>query len=68
MRVTYYDHYGLDVRDVDSTSFFPWNPASRNGFRQWFILQHWNGLNASPQPKPFVTTMEEIVAFSGYLN
>ena len=66
MRVTYYDHYGLDVRDIDGTSFLPWNPASENGFRQWFILQHWDNLGASP--KPFVNVMDDTIAFSGTIN
>ena len=39
--------------------------ATLNGFRQWYILQHWNALSAEPHPKPFVTTMEFDVSFSG---
>ena len=35
------------------------------GFRQWYILQHWNELNATVQPKPFVTVVSYTVPFSG---
>ena len=37
-------------------------------FRQWYILQHWNELDASVQPKPFVTIIEFSVPFSGVIN
>jgi len=37
------------------------------GFRQWYIMQHWNELNAPVQPKPFVTKMVFTVPFSGTL-
>ena len=57
MRVTYYDHFGLGADDIDK--------FDQSGFKQWFVLQHWNGLNASPQPKPFITTIEFVVTFSG---
>lgn len=61
VRITYYDHFGLDIADIDDyiiNTFF--------GFRQWFIMQHWKDLGVNPQPKPFVTrmTIESAFAFT----
>ena len=35
------------------------------GFKNWFILQHYNNLNVDKHPKPFVTVMEIEESFSG---
>ncbi len=66
MRVTYYDHFGLDVNDMTGNyGYQSLGIQSLLGFHQWFILQHWNDLNADVQPKPFITTIEFEVPFSG---
>jgi len=65
---TYYDHFGLDVNDMTGRfSFKSLAVTSLLGFRQWFILQHWNDLGATNQPKPFITTIEFTTTFSGVI-
>lgn len=54
------DHFGLDVRDIDHNPFddikdndgkpYEW----MNGFRSWYLLQHFKGYGY----KPFITKME----------
>ena len=70
IRVTYYDHFGLDKRDMQLDSYdFPFiEPGRLAGFQQWFILQHWTGLNAEVQPKPFITTISFETTISGRLS
>ena len=70
IRVTYYDHFGLDKSDMQLDSYdFPFiEPGRLAGFQQWFILQHWTGLNAEVQPKPFITTISFETTISGRLS
>ncbi len=69
LKFTFYDHFGLDTpdmnRNLNPLSIPPLYPSSFEGFRQWYILQHWEGLGASVQPKPFVTVVSFTVQFSG---
>lgn len=37
------------------------------GFRQWFIIQHWDELEATVQPKPFVTIVSIDIPIGGSL-
>lgn len=37
------------------------------GFRQWFIIQHWDELEATVQPKPFVTVVSIDIPIGGSL-
>ena len=55
LKFTFYDHFGLDTPDMTEEVIFDAVPGLIPGFRQWYILQHWNGLGATTQPKPFVT-------------
>jgi len=71
MKVTYYDHFGLDEADVSGGHpnwFTNFVIENLQGFQQWFILQRWDRLNAPAQPKPFITLMEFEVPFSGVIN
>lgn len=68
MRVTYYDHFGVDKSDLSLEKDWLIKPAEFQGFRQWFILQHFQDLGASVQPKPFITTIEITEPFSGVIN
>ena len=40
-------------------------PGLLSAFRQWYILQHWENLEADTQPKPFLTLITFTVPFSG---
>lgn len=56
-RVTLWDHFGLDLPDIQ-----PNKPAGYlDGFRAWFILQHFLGY------KPFVTKITFTKEFKGSL-
>lgn len=73
IKFRFYDHFGLDTLDLTENKLGKWPPAfqspgSSPAFRQWYILQHWNDLDATIQPKPFVTIMEFSVPFSGELD
>lgn len=48
LRIIVYDHFGLDMADVEKFSFAA-------GFRAWYVLQHIRGY------KPFLTSMECII-------
>lgn len=56
VRITFYDHFGLDLPDVgpdpDTGTVKPYGLLP--GFRSWFILQHLDTLAY----KPFVTVVE----------
>ena len=64
MKITYYDHFGLDVADLNKDGFAG-IVGYMNGFKNWFILQHYNNLNTNIHPKPFVTVIEIEESFSG---
>ena len=64
MKITYYDHFGLDVADLNKDGFAG-IVGDMNGFKNWFILQHYNNLNTNIHPKPFVTVIEIEESFSG---
>lgn len=68
LRFTFYDHFGLDTNDLKESKEIL-NIEIQLGivpaFRQWYILQHWDSLGESPQPKPFVTRVSYTVSFSG---
>ena len=61
----FYDHFGLDTEDL--TDEYAFNLACWNfeGFRQWYIIQHWDDIEAAVQPKPFLTVVSFTVEFSG---
>ncbi len=68
LRFTFYDHFGLDTLDMTQPhqlnlvcGYFP-------GFKQWYIIQHWDSLGAQVQPQPFVTLVSYTVAISGSLS
>jgi hypothetical protein len=65
IRFTFYDHFGVDTADLSEEKFLGVEPGTIAGFRQWYILQHWDELGAPIQPKPFVTIVSYTVAFSG---
>ncbi|WP_455593519.1 DUF3289 family protein [Bacteroides sp.] len=48
LRIVVYDHFGLDIRDVQKYGAIA-------GFRAWYVLQHIRGY------KPFLTVMECII-------
>lgn len=53
IKITLYDHFGLDIPDVKMGKDQK-NYGFLAGFRSWFVLQHWNQMGY----KPFITTME----------
>ena len=65
IRFTFYDHFGVDTTDLASDKFLGFAAGLMSGFKQWYILQHWNELESSVQPKPFVTNISFSVPFSG---
>lgn len=74
IKFRFYDHFGLDTLDLTANKLEDMGlqgklaTGSCPAFRQWYILQHWNELDASVQPKPFVTIIEFSVPFSGVIN
>ncbi len=60
IRVSIFDHFGLDLPDVQKIY------VNLAGFRSWYILQHWEKL----AKVPFITKMEMDYIFHGniYLN
>ncbi|MCI8388381.1 MAG: DUF3289 family protein [Clostridiales bacterium] len=68
MRVTYYDHFGLDINDLSNgypSTFKSLFTANIDGFRQWFILQHWIDLRDYIHITPFVTLIQFDIPFNG---
>ena len=73
LRFTFYDHFGLNIADLTEWRKVElWNMEikvmrtdSVPAFRQWYIIQHWDELNADVQPKPFITHVTYTVSFSG---
>ena len=65
LEFTFYDHFGLDTLDLRDEKYSSMTAGMFPGFRQWFILQHWNDLEGSVQPKPFVTNVTFSVSISG---
>ena len=65
LEFTFYDHFGLDTPDLRDEKYSSMTAGMFSGFRQWFILQHWNDLEGSVQPKPFVTNVTFSVSISG---
>jgi hypothetical protein len=57
MRLTFFDHFGLDDGDVRTFGNFA-------HFRNWFILQRFNG-NFRYSYEPFVTRFTRSVAVTG---
>ncbi len=68
LEFTFYDHFGLDTSDLATGKYGNVDTGLLIGFRQWYILQHWSELNASVQPKPYVTIISYRVNFSGTLE
>ena len=68
IRFTFYDHFGLNTADLseEKLSRLKYKLGMIPGFRQWYILQHWDDLGTDVQPKPFVTVVSFTVPFSGY--
>ena len=66
MKITYYDHFGLDIKDMNGYGGLKEIAIDLlDGFSSWFILQHCKELTFSVQPKPFVTVIEIGVSFIG---
>lgn len=65
LRFTFYDHFGLDTPDLSTEKYGSIKAGTMPGFREWYILQHWNDLGYSVQPQPFVTIVSYTVSFSG---
>ncbi|OSN01297.1 MULTISPECIES: DUF3289 family protein [Lonsdalea] len=65
IRVTFYDHFGLDIPDVgpDPTNGSIKKYGMLLGFRSWFILQHLKTFGY----KPFITVMEMDYPIKGAL-
>ena len=68
LRFSFYDHFGLDTSDLEDKKYGNMQAGFVPGFRQWYILQHWSGLAASVQPKPFVTKVSFTIPFQGTYN
>lgn len=41
LRITFYDHFGLDTSDLSDKKYGSLTAGMLPGFRQWFIIQHW---------------------------
>ncbi len=54
-----YDNFGLDSPDIEKH-------GQRSGFREWFMLQHYDGYEG--KYKPFITVIQFDVEFSGRIN
>jgi len=65
LKVIFYDHFGLDTEDLTKERKLNITASMFPGFRQWYILQHWDELEAPVQPKPFVVDISFSVPFSG---
>ncbi len=59
IRITVYDHFGLDQPDLDANLFKPFGVV--DGFRAWFILEHLRGYI------PFWTVIETEAEIEGSL-
>lgn len=57
VKITIYDHFGLDVRDVEKIYVY------LAGFRSWFVLQHYDFFDG--KYLPFVDIMEFEESFEG---
>ena len=87
MLITYYDHFGLDIDDITCPSESRKRESERfvdkakreaakivtqsGGFKQMFIMQHWQGLTTivgENRPKPLITKIEFKVKFSGKIS
>lgn len=68
LRFSFYDHFGLDTSDLEDKKYGNMQAGFAPGFRQWYILQHWSGLAAAVQPKPFVTKVSFTIPFQGTYN
>ncbi len=65
VRFTFYDHFGLDTADLSEEKYGDLVAGTMPGFRQWYILQHWDALGVYNHPKPFVTIVSYDVEISG---
>ena len=68
MRITYYDHFGLNTEDFTYDGYGGFKGLSVNmlgGFHHWYIMQRYKDLEGAIHPKPFITTIEFTTAFSG---
>ncbi|MGK4327341.1 DUF3289 family protein [Lonsdalea quercina] len=65
VRVTFYDHFGLDTPDIgpDPSNGSIKSYSALGGFRSWFILQHLDRFGY----KPFITVMEMDYPIKGEL-
>ncbi len=59
LRYTLYDHFGLDQADVEEYGYL-------DGFRSWYILQHYSGYNSAY--RPFLTMIEFDVTVTGFIS
>ena len=73
LRFSLYDLFGFDTSDLaDEKKYSNDNlgkilgvkPGLFPGFRQWYIMQHWDEKISHIQPKPFVTMITFTVPFT----
>ncbi len=67
LQFTFYDHFGLDSGDLS----IPTHGICCNiipAFRQWYLMQHWQDLDCTVHPKPFVTVVSFSVPITGTLS
>ena len=55
----FWDVFGLDYDDI--------NRYNLNGFKSWYILQHYRSTDFGGSHKPFITYVEFNVPISGVL-
>ena len=53
-----YDHFGLDQPDVENRKYIKFD-----GFRAWFVLQHFDSYDGKYEP--FINLMAYEINFSG---
>ena len=63
IRFTFYDHFGLDTPDLVELKGGIVAPGIAPGFRQWYILPHYNYFNNAF--KPFVTLISYDITING---
>lgn len=66
IKLTYYDHFGLDSEDLGLDNFQDFLKNQIHGFRSWYTLQHYKKYNN--KYKPFIAYMEREFQISGQLQ
>ena len=66
LKYSLYDHFGLDTGDLADEKYMSTKAGYFAPFRQWYIMQHWDNLEAPNHPKPFVTKVQFSIPISGW--